>query len=197
MFYYGVKTSDLESISHALKYLHGRMIFGPFERIFHEVTLWRGHRAAIFLILTKQIFLHFCPHRDWFHNRYINKIGKKKWGSIFCGVVRNKLSTSDIWFKTLFNMLVNRGGGVNSLGCRGIVVRTKANSCHRGYGGCVGEERMNGAVDEKLFGIGRSTERIILGLVSLVGCTFNELHGINRYGTKHNFGDYCWYRGSI
>ena len=31
VFYYGVKTSDLGSRSHVLKYLHGRMTFGPFE----------------------------------------------------------------------------------------------------------------------------------------------------------------------
>ena len=37
-FYYEVKTSDLGSISHVLKHLHGRIIFGSFEKI-HEGTL--------------------------------------------------------------------------------------------------------------------------------------------------------------
>ena len=32
MFYDGVKTSDLGSRDHILKHLHGRMIFGPFEK---------------------------------------------------------------------------------------------------------------------------------------------------------------------
>ena len=34
MFYDGVKTSDLGSRAHVLKHLHlhGRMIFGPFEK---------------------------------------------------------------------------------------------------------------------------------------------------------------------
>ena len=53
VFYYGVKTSDLESRSHILKHLHGRMISGPFEKVYHEVTLWSGYRAVIFFILTK------------------------------------------------------------------------------------------------------------------------------------------------
>ena len=59
VFYDGVKTSDLGSSAHILKHLHGRMIFGPFEKVFHEGTLWSGYRAVISFILTKQIFLHF------------------------------------------------------------------------------------------------------------------------------------------
>ena len=43
MFYDGVKTSDLGSRTHILKKLHGRMIFGPFEKVFHEGTLWSGY----------------------------------------------------------------------------------------------------------------------------------------------------------
>ena len=39
VFYDGVKTSGLGSRAHILKHLHGRMIFGPFEKVFHEVTL--------------------------------------------------------------------------------------------------------------------------------------------------------------
>ena len=33
VLYYVVKTSDLGSRAYILKYLHGRMIFGPFEKI--------------------------------------------------------------------------------------------------------------------------------------------------------------------
>ena len=32
VFYDGVKTPDLGSRAHVLKYLHGRMVFGPFEK---------------------------------------------------------------------------------------------------------------------------------------------------------------------
>ena len=70
VFYDGVKISDLGSRAHILKHLHGRMIFGPFEKVFHEGTLWSGYRAVISFILTKQIFLHFFRHGDWFYNRY-------------------------------------------------------------------------------------------------------------------------------
>ena len=76
MFFYGVKTSDSGSRAHILKHLHGRMVFGTFEKCFHEFTLWRGHRALISSIFTKQIFLHFYRHGYWFYNQYINKIEK-------------------------------------------------------------------------------------------------------------------------
>ena len=76
VFYDGVKTSDLGSRAHILKHLHGRMIFGPFEKVFHEGTLWSGYRAVISFILTKQIFLHFFCHGDQFYKRYLNSVNK-------------------------------------------------------------------------------------------------------------------------
>ena len=76
VFYDGVKTSDLWSRAHVLKHLHGRMIFGPFEKKFHEGTLWSGYRAVISFILKKK-FLHFFRHGNWFYNRYINTTDKK------------------------------------------------------------------------------------------------------------------------
>ena len=68
VFYDRVKTSDLGSRSHILKHLHGRMIFGPFEKVFHEGNLWSRYRSVISLILTKKIFLHFFRHGDRFYN---------------------------------------------------------------------------------------------------------------------------------
>ena len=72
VFYDGVKTSDLGSRAHILKHLHGRIIFGPFEIIFHEGTLWRGYRVLISFILTRQLFLHFYRSGDQFYNQNIN-----------------------------------------------------------------------------------------------------------------------------
>ena len=77
VFYDGVKTSYLGSRSHILKHLHGRIIFGPFENVFHEGTLWSGYRSVVSFILTKKIFLHFFRHGDWFYNKYINTADKK------------------------------------------------------------------------------------------------------------------------
>ena len=77
VFYYGVKPSDFGSRAHILKNLHGIMIFGPFEKVFHEGTLWSGYRAVISFILTKQIFLHFFCHGDQFYNRYLHLVDKK------------------------------------------------------------------------------------------------------------------------
>ena len=61
-----VKISDLGNRSHVLKYLHVIMVFGPFEKCFHEGTIWRVTRALISFILAKQIFAHFYHRGDWF-----------------------------------------------------------------------------------------------------------------------------------
>ena len=44
VFYDGVKPSDLGNRAHVIKHIHGKMIFGPFEKYFNEVTIWRGPR---------------------------------------------------------------------------------------------------------------------------------------------------------
>ena len=77
VFYDGVKTFELGSRAHILKHLHGRMIFGPFEKVYHEVTLWSGYRAVISFILAKKKFLHFFRHWDQFYNKYTNTAEKK------------------------------------------------------------------------------------------------------------------------
>ena len=56
----------------------------------HENILWRGTRAVIYFILTKQVFLHFYRHGDWFYNRYIDK--KRK----------NRLDDDDTGLKPVF-----------------------------------------------------------------------------------------------
>ena len=77
VFYDRVKESDLGSRAHILKHLHGRIIFSPFEKVFHEGNPWIGYRALISFILTKQIFPHLFCHGDRFYNRYINTTDKK------------------------------------------------------------------------------------------------------------------------
>ena len=47
--------------------------------------------------------------------------------------------------------------------------------------------------DKKQFRIGSFAERISLGFVGFVDFNFNEVHGVTRYGTNNNFGDYHWY----
>ena len=54
VFYNVLKTSDLGSRAHILKHLHGIMIFGPFEKVFDEGTLWSGYGAIIYFILTEK-----------------------------------------------------------------------------------------------------------------------------------------------
>ena len=58
-------------------------------------------------------------------------------------------------------------------------------------------EGPNVDVDEKQLVVRRLTEIINIFLVSLVGCNFDEVHGFNRYGSNHNFGDCCREPGSV
>ena len=62
VFYDGMKTCDVGNRSHILKHSHGRMVFGPFEKVFHEGTLWSGYRSVISFILIKQIHVLYTSH---------------------------------------------------------------------------------------------------------------------------------------
>ena len=57
MFYDGVKSCEFGNRAHILKHSHGRMVFGPFEKVFHEGTLWSGYRSVISFILEKNSFI--------------------------------------------------------------------------------------------------------------------------------------------
>ena len=72
----------------------------------------------------------------------------QEWG-IESGVVCYDSTASDGWLKTLLKTLVDRGGGVNNSGCRGVSVGTKPNIRLRVWGGRVSIERPNGDVDKK------------------------------------------------
>ena len=54
LFYDGVKSYDFGSRAHIFTFLHGGMVFGPFEKVFHEGTSWSGYRSVISFILTKK-----------------------------------------------------------------------------------------------------------------------------------------------
>ena len=74
VFYDGVKTCDFGNRAHILKHSHGRMVFGPFEKVFHEGTMWSRYRSVISFIIKKQIFLHFFRHKHQFYDRYLNSV---------------------------------------------------------------------------------------------------------------------------
>ena len=50
---------------------------------------------------------------------------------------------------------------------------------------------------KSISGLEGSLEKINIGLVSLVGCAFNEVHGITRDGENHNLVYYFWKPFSI
>ena len=89
VFYDGLKSCDFGNRAHILKHSHGRMVFGPFEKVFHEGTLWSGYRSVIYFILTKQNFLHFYRHENQFYDRYINLVNKK-YALMMMVLVRNQ-----------------------------------------------------------------------------------------------------------
>ena len=54
------------------------MLFDPFEKVFHEGTLWSGYRSVISFILTKKILL-FYRHANQFYDRYLNSVKRKNY----------------------------------------------------------------------------------------------------------------------
>ena len=71
VFYDGIIRTYLVKRDHILKHLHGRIIMGPYERIFREGCICRGHKSVIYFILRKHFFVHFICRGDWFYNQYI------------------------------------------------------------------------------------------------------------------------------
>ena len=57
--------------SYVLNHLHERCIYGPVEKVFHEITVWIGNRAFRAFIVHKTLILHLYHHGDVFYNSYI------------------------------------------------------------------------------------------------------------------------------
>ena len=68
---------------------------------------------------------------------------------IFSGVVRYYLMVGGGWLKKVVEDVDLQRRWIHSSGFRVMEVGTKANSCSKGFGGSVGMERPDGAVDEK------------------------------------------------
>ena len=71
VFYHGVLYSDMGKRSRFLKHLHARCVVGPFERYFHEASLWGGNRSVISFIIHKSIMINFFHRGGIFYNAYI------------------------------------------------------------------------------------------------------------------------------
>ena len=63
-----VRIYNLGLRTHALNHLHGKCIPGPLEKVFHEVTIWRGNSAVVSFILHLWIF-RLYHYGDVFYNR--------------------------------------------------------------------------------------------------------------------------------
>ena len=58
----------------------------------HEGSIWNGHRAVLYFILHKSIFIYFVHYGTRFHDKYITSADRKKYidddGS---GIPKNKM----------------------------------------------------------------------------------------------------------
>ena len=71
VFNNGENMNDIGKRAHVLKHSRGRSVVGTFDKILHEGIIWTGHRAVLYFILHKSIFLHFVYHGTIFHEKYI------------------------------------------------------------------------------------------------------------------------------
>ena len=60
--FYRMTMNDIGKIAHVLNHSHVRCVFGAFDKISHEGSIWNGTRAVFSFILQKSIFLHFVHH---------------------------------------------------------------------------------------------------------------------------------------
>ena len=52
---------------------------GALDKILHEGSIWTGHRAVLYFILHKSIFLHFVHQGTIFYDKYIASDNRKKY----------------------------------------------------------------------------------------------------------------------
>ena len=54
-----------------MKHSHGSCVVGAFGKILHEGSIWTGHKAILYFILQKSIFIHFVHNGAIFYDKYI------------------------------------------------------------------------------------------------------------------------------
>ena len=70
--------NDIGNRAHVLKHSHGRCVIGSFDKILHEGSIWTGHRAVLFFIINKSIFIHFVHNDTIFYEKYMSSKNKNK-----------------------------------------------------------------------------------------------------------------------
>ena len=79
VFYDEEKMNEIGKRAHVLKHSHGRYVVGAFDKILHDGSIWTGHRAVLYFILHRSIFIHFLHHGTIFYDRYIASDNKNKY----------------------------------------------------------------------------------------------------------------------
>ena len=72
VFYDRENMKEIGKISDVLKHSHGSCVIGAFDKILHEGSIWTGHRAVLYFILHKSIFIHFLHNGTKFYEKYIS-----------------------------------------------------------------------------------------------------------------------------
>ena len=98
-----------------LNHSHGRYAISPFDRIFHEGTLWVVHSKLLLFILHGSILVHFYCHGGVFYNRYLaiyyrtkyidmdgkgvgpGKVSMKRYRDKMMKIGNNKINISTCW----------------------------------------------------------------------------------------------------
>ena len=79
VFYDGDNMKDIWKRAHVLKHSHGRCMVCTFDKNLHEGSIWTGHRAVLYFILHRSIFLQFVHQGTRFYDKYITSDDRKKY----------------------------------------------------------------------------------------------------------------------
>ena len=61
-FSYGINMNDIGKRAHIINHSHGRCAVGAFDKHLHKGSIFSGHRAVLYFILHKSIFLNSVNH---------------------------------------------------------------------------------------------------------------------------------------
>ena len=95
----GITMNDVEKRAHFIKNSHGRCVVGDFDQKYHEGYILNGHRAVLYFILHKTMFLHSIHHGTKFYDRYIKSNRRTKYVDDDGSGVKPKQKVGNIFFK--------------------------------------------------------------------------------------------------
>ena len=71
VYYDGMSSKDHGNIQQAIPFQHGRVQIGSYDKIYHGVSSFIGHRFTFVYILKKQLLDHFIEYQDRLYIQYV------------------------------------------------------------------------------------------------------------------------------